>query len=39
MRKMTLLAAIIAIAVMMLAASPAMADDWDWNDDCWSWGF
>jgi hypothetical protein len=43
MRKMVLLAAMMAMAVMMLAAAPAMADDWDdWNDrhdDCWSWGF
>jgi len=33
MRKMVLLAAMMAMAVMMLAAAPAMADDWDWNDD------
>jgi len=41
MRKMVLLAAMMAMAVMMLAAAPAMADDWDWNDNdsCWSWGF
>jgi len=42
MRKMVLLAAMTAMAVMMLAAAPAMADDWDWNDDedfCWHWGF
>jgi hypothetical protein len=39
MRKMVLLAAMMAMAVMMLAAAPAMADDGDWNDDCWSWGF
>jgi hypothetical protein len=42
MRKMVLLAAMMAMAVMMLAAAPAMADDRDWNDDddfCWSWGF
>ncbi len=42
MRKMVLLAAMMAMAVMMLAAAPAMADDWDWNDDedfCWQWGF
>ena len=42
MRKMVLLAAMTAMAVMMLAAAPAMADDWDWNDDedfCWYLGF
>ena len=40
MKKMVLLAAMMAMAVMMLAAAPAMADDWDWDDDhCWSWGF
>jgi hypothetical protein len=42
MRKMVLLAAMMAMAVMMLAAAPAMADDWDWNDDedfCWYLGF
>ncbi len=40
MRKMVLLAAMMAMAVMMLAAAPAMADDGDWNDDdCWYWGF
>jgi hypothetical protein len=40
MRKMVLLAAMMAMAVMMLAAAPAMADDFDWDeDDCWSWGF
>ena len=40
MRKMVLLAAMMAMAVMMLAAAPAMADDFDGDDDdCWSWGF
>ena len=40
MRKMVLLAAMMAMAAMMLAAAPAMADDWEWDDDdCWSWGF
>ena len=43
MRKMVLLASMTAMAVMMLAAAPAMADDWDWNDNhddsCWSGGF
>ena len=42
MRKMILLAAMTAMAVMMLAAAPAMADDWDWHDDedfCWYLGF
>lgn len=41
MRKMMLLAAMMAMAVMMLAAAPAMADDWDWddNDSCWYFGF
>ena len=44
MRKMVLLAAMMAMAVMMLAAAPAMADDRNWNDRddddfCWSWGF
>jgi hypothetical protein len=32
MRKMMLLAAMVAIAALMLAAAPAMADDWNWND-------
>jgi hypothetical protein len=39
MRKMVLLAAMMAMAVMMLAAAPAMADDWDWNDDFDDHGF
>jgi hypothetical protein len=33
MRKMMLLAAMVALAALMMAATPAMADDWDWNDD------
>ncbi len=28
-------------AIMAFSAAPAMADDWDWNDEdsCWFWGF
>ncbi len=43
MRKMVLLATMMAMAVMMLAAAPAVAEDRDWNDDdedfCWYLGF
>jgi Ni/Co efflux regulator RcnB len=37
MRKMLLLAVLVAMAVMMLAAAPAMADerDWDWDNRDW----
>lgn len=32
MRKMMLLAVVVAIAALMMAAAPAMAQDRDWND-------
>ena len=36
MRKMTLLAVVVAMAALMLAAAPAMANDKDWNDKDWN---
>ena len=36
MRKMTLLAVVVAMAALMLAAAPAMANDKDWNDKNWN---
>jgi hypothetical protein len=37
MRKMTLLAVVVAMAALMLAAAPAMANDHhDWNDKDWN---
>src|SRR5918992_6289173 len=45
MRKTMLLAAMLSLTVLMFAASPAMAQDWndswwndDWNND-WNWGW
>src|ERR687894_1870698 len=45
MRKTMLLAAMLSLTVLMFAASPAMAQDWndswwndDWNND-WDWGW
>jgi hypothetical protein len=46
MRKSMLLAAMLSLTVLMFAASPAMAQDWndgwwddDWNDGWWDDGF
>src|ERR671913_2601009 len=46
MRKTMLLAAMLSLTVMMFAASPAMAQDWNdswwddgWNDGWWNDGF
>ena len=46
MRKTMLLAAMLSLTVMMFAASPAMAQDWNdgwwddgWNDGWWDDGF
>src|ERR671915_993243 len=45
MRKTVLLAAMLSLTVLMFAASPAMAQDWndgwwndEWNND-WDWGW
>ena len=38
--KLILAVAATMAALMAFSAAPAMADDWDWNDDsCWFWGF
>jgi hypothetical protein len=38
--KLILAVAVTMAAIMAFSAAPAMADDWDWNDDsCWLWGF
>jgi|SRR5215210_140479 len=42
MRKTMLLAAMLSLTVMMFAASPAMAQNWNdgwWNDGWWNDGF
>ena len=46
MRKTMLLAAMLSLTVLMFAASPAMAQDWndgwwndDWNEGWWNDGF
>ena len=46
MRKSMLLAVMLSLTVLMFAASPAMAQDWndgwwydDWNDGWWNDGF
>ncbi len=40
--KLMILAMVTTMAaIMAFSAAPAMADDWDLNDDdsCWFWGF
>ena len=38
--KLILAVATMMAAIMAFSGAPAMADDWDWNDDsCWFFGF